>query len=641
MVPRRSETAPQLPARADAADIELTEGLTRYLSKLVTLRVISKRKNKIGSQAAGQVDAMSCKVAAEKVALARCWYRWVSLPIIMLGAGAKPVLAQATPEAERRAAEIQTRQEQRERLRQEQLLDRQRPEPSGSTIEMPTPAATRSDACTTIRSIEFASMTRYPAARFAPEIAAATGSCVRLEAINALLRAVTNAYVADGHVTSRAVVGPQDLRDGTLRVTVIEGELEAVEPAPGGPNRRSLAAAFPGLAGEILNLRDIEQGLDQLNRLASNDATIDIQPGRTEGTSRLVVANRRKDDRVRVELAADNSGQAATGRYQSTLSLEADNLLGTADFWSVYYSRDAMQRRARGTEGLGGFVSQPYGPATLSVSGGLYRYDSVIQGQNQRFASGGESWNLLVNLDRLLLRDAETKLVASASLRLTDTENSIRGIRLRTSSYRLVTAGLSGQLQQRVGQGLASLSLGVRRGIDALGANAAAAGPGGPRLEFTKLSATAAYQRRLTVRERDIFYAGQLVAQATDRPVFPAERFGLGGPGTVRGFLEDGLSGDNGFFTRHQLSRNLLEAGAAPGGWPATRLAGFVGYDAGLIIRDKRDRFERGMLHGVAGGLMLDCGRLSAELTLAAPIAAPSFVDADPVELTGSVRFRF
>jgi len=561
--------------------------------------------------------------------------------LLAVTAFASPALAQSDVEADRRAAEIQTRQEQRARLRQQELLDQQRSAPSGAQTQAAPSALLDKGPCTAIRSVEFSGLTRYARSRFATEIAAATGDCVHLAAINTLLRTVTNAYVADGHVTSRAVVGPQDLGGGTLRVTVIEGELEAVEAAPGGPGRAALGAAFPGLKGEILNLRDIEQGLDQLNRLASNDASIDIQPGRADGTSRLIVSRRRRGETVRAEIAADNSGQEATGRFQSTLSLEADNLLGTADFWSAYYSRDAEYRDARGTEAFGGFFSQPYGAMTLSGSAGLYRYQSVITGQNQSFASAGESWNLLVNLDRLVFRDAKTKFIVSAALRLTDTENSIRGIRLSSSSYALVTGGLSGQLQRRLGPGLATLSLGVRRGLDIFGADAADRGPGGPQLEFAKIVASAGYQQRFSLGKQSIFYAGQIAGQATDRTVFPAERFGLGGPATVRGFLEDGLSGDDGVFTRHQVSADLAVFGEERDGWPETRLSGFVGYDAGTIFRDRRDAFERGTLQAAAAGLALVCGRLLADLTVAAPLSAPSFVEADPVEVTGSLRYRF
>ncbi|WP_236044173.1 POTRA domain-containing protein [Klebsiella grimontii] len=37
--------------------------------------------------------------------------------------------------------------------------------------------------------------------------------------------------------------------------------------------------AFPRAEGRVLNLRDAEQGLEQLNRLNSRPLTVDILPG--------------------------------------------------------------------------------------------------------------------------------------------------------------------------------------------------------------------------------------------------------------------------------------------------------------------------------------------------------------------------
>ena len=46
------------------------------------------------------------------------------------------------------------------------------------------------------------------------------------------------------------------------------------------------------MLGEPLNLRDLEQGLDQLNRLRSVDLTADIAPGSQPGASRIILRSR-------------------------------------------------------------------------------------------------------------------------------------------------------------------------------------------------------------------------------------------------------------------------------------------------------------------------------------------------------------
>ncbi|MCT6838707.1 MAG: hypothetical protein M3036_13765, partial [Bifidobacteriales bacterium] len=47
--------------------------------------------------------------------------------------------------------------------------------------------------------------------------------------------------------------------------------------------------AFPGLKGHILNLRDLEEGVEQMNRLPHFGAQMKISPGTKPGTSRVTV----------------------------------------------------------------------------------------------------------------------------------------------------------------------------------------------------------------------------------------------------------------------------------------------------------------------------------------------------------------
>ena len=95
-----------------------------------------------------------------------------------------------------------------------------------------------------------------------------------------MLQSLTNAYVERGYVTSRAVLGPQDLSRGVLVIKIIEGRVESVGPdAASTMQPKQFLTIFPGVKGSVLQLRDIEQGLDQLNRLPSNNATMRIEPG--------------------------------------------------------------------------------------------------------------------------------------------------------------------------------------------------------------------------------------------------------------------------------------------------------------------------------------------------------------------------
>jgi hemolysin activation/secretion protein len=73
----------------------------------------------------------------------------------------------------------------------------------------------------------------------------------------------------------------------------------------------------------------------------------------------------------------------------------------------------------------------------------------------------------------------------------------------------------------------------------------------------------------------------------------------------------------------------------------ASRLSGFVGYDAGAIIAHNDDRFERGQMHAATLGLRLANRHIQAELSASAPIVSPAYLNHKPVEVSASVRLAY
>ena len=556
-----------------------------------------------------------------------------------------PLFAQSTVPSEvgRQTELLQERAEREFQRKAEEFEAEQRVAPSGEKVIPPQVPEVAPGDCVEIRQVDIKGMTLFKHSDFEAELTALIGPCTGLDTINVLLRRITNHYIERGYVTSRAVVAPQDLNDGTLEIIVFEGKLSEIKPAsdeaPAGSS--ALSMALPGLEERTLNLRDIEQGIDQITRLPSLDAKMDIEPGLRQATSNVVVNSSRQKFWLRPTITLDNDGQLSTGRHQLGLSLSADNVFGLLDSWNAYYSTEVSDRRGIGFESYGGFFSIPYGYWTLSLGGGRYEYVNRIEGNGQLFASDGVSWNASATLGRLLYRDSDTKLSASFGLRLNDTLNRIQGIRLSASSYRLVTGDVRFQLQQKIGPGLVQASVGVTRGFDILGANSADFGPDGPQLSFRKITGDVLYFQPLEIFGVKTRYSAQLRGQALIDPALPAQRFSLGGGGTVRGFRDDGISGGYGLFFRQQIGWDLFDFPIGQSGSPRAKFEMFAGYDAGGIFPREGDRFERGYIHSSVLGITMNSPYFGASAYAAVPLSAPSFVQHKDVELTLSMRFGF
>ncbi|MGF6604912.1 filamentous hemagglutinin family protein, partial [Paraburkholderia sp. GAS448] len=234
--------------------------------------------------------------------------------------------------------------QQRARARQQQLnqppasITLPAPE-AGTTLEIPpdTPVDQIAETGPTFQvsrivlggpnGSAFVNPTGVPQATLDAIIAPFTGHALGAHRINVLLKRLTDAFVSAGYVTTRALLGPQNLGTATLTVTVQVGRIEAFT-VNGRPIQRlakdqasagggwltdaGYQNAFPAAPGDALNLGDLDQGVAQINRLRRNQAQVQILPGQSPGDSVVAIANQ-PGDRLYTTLGVDNYGSSATG----------------------------------------------------------------------------------------------------------------------------------------------------------------------------------------------------------------------------------------------------------------------------------------------------------------------------------------
>ena len=119
------------------------------------------------------------------------------------------------------------------------------------------------------------------------------GRCLGAQGVNIVLARAQNHLIARGYITSRVLAPEQDLKQGELTLSVIPGyladlRLAAPESTAEQAHPQTAAAAatsatelplrvrtaLPSKPGDLLNLRDIEQALENMKRVPSADADI-------------------------------------------------------------------------------------------------------------------------------------------------------------------------------------------------------------------------------------------------------------------------------------------------------------------------------------------------------------------------------
>ena len=196
---------------------------------------------------------------------------------------------------------------------QRQELDRairKAPTPTSSYIQS-LPEKSTSTRCVDIREIEVDGNTKISTTRIKKIAQPYLNKCLTVDDINKILNAITNAYIDAGYITSGAyLITPQTkLNDGILQIKIVEGTITKFT----GITEAERKTAFPWVLGSVLNLRDIEQGLDQMNRLSSNHAKMEIKANEdANGTSQIVITNE-KENPTSYSVYTDNLGSKPTG----------------------------------------------------------------------------------------------------------------------------------------------------------------------------------------------------------------------------------------------------------------------------------------------------------------------------------------
>ena len=333
-----------------------------------------------------------------------------------------------------RQRQEQLLQDQADKLRELQRLPENKIKPA--------PTVSDEETCFSIHTIELQGVTLLSDSEQGALTQPLLNSCMGIADINQLVKQLTNLYVEKGYITSRAYIPEQNLKSGTLVILVVEGKTTSLDAAlESGLSARELLMAFPSLVGTHLNLRNLEQGIDQLNRLPSNSAQLKLNPGDQPGET-LVVIDNTPEKPWRVSLGKNNNGDESTGDRQWQGSLALDSPLGLADQLTIGLGKDAISDRYRQSRSANLNYSVPYGYWTFSYGFSYSDYETRNTANGFPFGLTGNTRNHSFNVNRVLQRDQMGKTAVTAGVRHIRSRNFIENNLIDVSSHQLTEFSL-------------------------------------------------------------------------------------------------------------------------------------------------------------------------------------------------------
>ncbi|EJN04713.1 hemolysin activation/secretion protein [Herbaspirillum sp. YR522] len=446
----------------------------------------------------------------------------------------------------------------------------------------------------------------------------ALGRCLGSKGVNAVLTRVQNAVIASGYTTTRILAMPQDLAGGKLTLTVVAGRVRAIRFAPGADVRGTAANALPISKGDLLNLRDIEQGLENFKRVPTAEVDIKITPAEGEdaqpGESDLVIQYRQAFP-LRVSATLDDGGARATGKYLAGLTLAYDNWWTVNDLFYVNLSRSVGHYGDEGSSATTVHYSLPFGYWLFGTTISSNKYHQTVSGAFENFVYSGQSQTTELKLSRLIYRDSVRKTTVHLKGLVRNAHNAIDDTEIGAQQRRNTAWETGINHREFVGSSTLDATFAYRRSLDRQGAE--------PASEFDLpqiatryglLLADASINVPFKVGPVALRYSSAARAQWNRGNLPPQDQFSIGGRYTVRGFDGDlTLQAERGWFVRNELSAALGQSGQEF----------YAGVDTGQVAGPSAGFLTGRRLTGAAIGLRGALYKLSYDAFLATPLARP------------------
>jgi hemolysin activation/secretion protein len=439
-----------------------------------------------------------------------------------------------------------------------------------------------------VQSVRVEGNTLLPERVLAELTAGVAGSQRSIADLNQVAARIQNAYRDAGYGGVIAYVPEQEISGGSVVIRVVEGKLANVRVIGNVHfDTANVRAGLPNLReGTTPLVRSIDRDIQLTNENPAKEVKVTLTPGARPGEIDAEV-DVTESKPLQFLLGYNNSGHKSTGgRHRISVGVQHSNLLGRDHVGTMQYQTSPEKPDQVRIFSVGYRVPLYSQGASFDA---FFAHSNVSIGTTVtpagplNFAGKGTVLGLRANRNLERVGEYDHRLTLGLDWRDYDNECSL-------GSFGPAACGSAGVSVTAVPVSIAYT--GQRQGPQASwGAHASLSANAGGSSQATFEAARPGARRHYVISRFSAFrdmalargYAvhGRLDAQYSPHALISAEKFGLGGAATVRGYTERELTGDYGLAAR-------IEA-LAPAMDPATgvRLRPYLFVDHGRVWNHK------------------------------------------------------
>lgn len=443
------------------------------------------------------------------------------------------------------------------------------------------------------------------------------GRCLGTLSIGKLASELQDYFIHSGYVTTRVEVPSQDLLSRKLILNVFPGRIENVIIH----NDDVREWILPFKSGQILNVRDIEQGLEVLQKVPDLNVKINIEPGNESGYSNVVIdTGRTKNWNGRVW--ANNWGDQGTGKRLIGGAGYLYNLSKMNDVFYLSATTDAQRQNSR-YNSVSTYYSIPFGYWDYELFYSTSQSRQMINVDPYLFNYEGRNKYFSLKAARTVYRDMNNKVTLSSELLRRKVNYKLEDVQLALQKRDMTNLRLGVNVKRNMPGALFDTTFSYQRFLPWLGAEYTPDMKSGDVSRQSDVySLDINYTRLLNLPLTEAYYQLRLGAQYSPVNLTLQDQFTIGERWTVRGFENSaGFYGNNGFYVQNTVSFIMgLE-----------NIEWYVGSDFGTIINDHsaRDSEHNKQLLGATSGIKGSVKSLGYDISLSKPLIYPRSLNVD------------
>lgn len=545
--------------------------------------------------------------------------------------------------ASEKATEIFNQQQQHNQSQQEALYQQLTPETPNIYFDISQyeekEGETEEKHCFKIEHIEITNAEVIPhwvnLSRFKTEF---IGQCLGIKGINTVVTRMQNRLLTHGWITTRIVVPEQDISRGTLYLTIVPGIIRNVKFTDDSDKYALLYTSMPAHKKQLLDLRDIEQGLENLQRLPVVSAEMEIKPGENVGESDIVI--KRKQSRFwHTSLWINDAGSPTTGRYQGGLMLALDNPLALSDLFYLSTERDLDFVGSKNNQNIMAHYSVPFGYWLFDINASKYDYSQTVAGHIKDILYSGESDSINAGVSYILFRNQSGKTTLRYGIQAKVLRNYVDNTEIEIQRRRVSYWLMNLSHRQYFSFGTLEGSINYQKGTRWFGSMPAYEEQYRDNYYATDKADILTWRAELdvpiSIAQQQFKYQLHYRKQMTHDALTPIDQFAIGNRWTIRGFDgERTLSANEGWFVQNTLSWR----------YPTSEQFIYLGADYGELKTNTDNprllgKYLAGGVVGIKGSLF--SSTIKYDSFIGTPLSKPDGFKTDHVNLGFSINFNY